>query len=377
MKILILSCSTGGGHNTAARAVKECLELHGHEAVLLDPFSLSGKRTADFVGNAYIQLAKHAPGFFGFLYRFADAISSCRRKSPVYYVNRIPARRLYAYLQENPYDAIVMPHLYPAEMVTYLKKKYSDLPPTVAVATDYTCIPFWEETRCDHYILPHIELLEENLKKGMSAENLHPYGIPVGQAFSRHSSKEAAKQKLHLPKDKPVLLVMSGSMGFGKMHLFVFELTRKLTNGEQLIIICGNNRKTYRILKGTYRRNANVHITGYTEHVADYMAASDVVFTKPGGLTSTEALVRNIPIVHTAPIPGCETKNREFFVSRGLSLASEHVHTQISQGLTLLHNTELRNAMIATQQKYAKPDAAMQIVELLLRLTSGRDAANV
>ena len=161
------------------------------------------------------------------------------------------------------------------------------------------------------------------------------------------------------------------------MHLFVFELTRKLTNGEQLIIICGNNRKTYRILKSTYRRNANVHITGYTEHVADYMAASDVVFTKPGGLTSTEALVRNIPIVHTAPIPGCETKNREFFVSRGLSLASEHVHTQIFQGLTLLHNTELRNAMITTQQKYAKPDAAMQIVELLLKLTSGRDAADV
>ena len=261
--------------------------------------------------------------------------------------------------------------------IGYMKKKKLLHIPAVAVGTDYTCIPFWEETRCDHYILPHIELLEENLKKGMSAENLHPYGIPVGQAFSRHFGKEAAKEKLHLSKDKPVLLVMSGSMGFGKMHLFVFELTRKLTNGEQLIIICGNNRKTYRILKSTYRRNANVHITSYTEHVADYMAASDVVFTKPGGLTSTEALVRNIPIVHTAPIPGCETKNREFFVSRGLSLASEHVHTQISQGLTLLHNTELRNAMITTQQKYAKPDAAMQIVELLLKLTSGRDAADV
>ena len=99
------------------------------------------------------------------------------------------------------------------------------------------------------------------------------------------------------------------------------------------------------------------------------MDASDVIFTKPGGLTSTEALVKNIPIVHTAAIPGCETKNSEFFVSRGLSLASEHTHIQVSQGITLVENKEIREAMITTQKKYSSPNAAADIVKLLSKIT--------
>lgn len=370
MKILILSCSTGGGHNAAGKAVKEQLEYQGHEAVMLDPFSLAGEGIAHKVGAAYVWIASHIPRFFGFLYRLAGHISSSRHKSPVYYANTLVVKHLKNYLDQNGFDAIVMPHLYPAEMVTCMKRRRMNLPPTIAVATDYTCIPFWEETECDYYIVPHEDLLPENQERGLPPEKMYPYGIPVGLSFSGKADKLRARAKLHLPADKPVYLVMSGSMGFGKMHLFVFELTRKLTHGEQLIIICGNNKKMQNILKHTYKRNKNVHVTGFTDYVAEYMDASDVIFTKPGGLTSTEALVKNIPIVHTAAIPGCETKNREFFVSRGLSLASEHVHTQVSQGITLTENTEIRNAMISTQQKFSKPDASAEIVKLLERITA-------
>ncbi len=372
MKILILSCSTGGGHNAAARAVQEQLLFQGHQAVLLDPYTLAGPKTADRVGNSYIQVASRTPGLFGLVYRLGAAVSSPRRKSPVYYANIRTARKLKTFLEENAFDGIVMSHLFPAEMVTYLKRKRCPLPPTVAVCTDYTCIPFWEETDCDYYILPHEELLAENQEHGLPAEKLLPYGIPVGMQFGAPADQARARERLRLPPDKPVYLVMSGSMGFGKMHLFVFELTRKLTRGEHLIIICGNNRKMRRILRTTYRRNPRVHVMGYTEHVADYMDASDVVFTKPVGLSSTEALVKNIPIVHTAAIPGCETRNREFFVSRGLALASEHVHTQVSQGITLAENREIREAMIHTQKKYAKPHASADIVKLLARLDGAR-----
>lgn len=377
MKILILSCSTGGGHNTAGKAVKERLAYEGHEAVMLDPFTLISERVAKGVGNSYIWIARHIPDFFGFLYKIAGHISSNRHKSPVYFLNSLAVKHLKAYLEENPFDAIVMPHLYPAEMITCMKRRHMTLPPTVAVATDYTCIPFWEETECDYYIIPHKELLEEYTKRGIPEEKLYPLGIPAGMAFSEVHDKLHAKARLHLPMDKPVFLVMSGSMGFGKMHLFVFELTRKLTNDEQLIIICGNNQKMYHILRHTYKRNKNVHVTGYTDHVSQYMDASDVIFTKPGGLTSTEALVKNIPIVHTAAIPGCETKNSDFFVSRGLSLASEHVHIQVSQGITLAENEEIRNAMLSTQKKYAAPDASANIVKLLKSITTSTPAPEV
>ena len=100
--------------------------------------------------------------------------------------------------------------------------------------------------------------------------------------------------------------------------------------------ICGANKKLYHILTGEFGRSANVRIVGYTEHIAAYMDACDVLYTKPGGLTSTEAAVKGIPIVHTTPIPGCETRNREFFSVRGLSVTSDKFYGQIAAGQSLL-----------------------------------------
>lgn len=370
MKVLILSSSTGGGHNAAGEAIKEALLSAGHEAVFMDMFCLKNERTARMVGQAYINTARSLPHVFGLLYRIGSLISSSRRKSPVYYANRLMGKRLLTYLEEHPCDAIVMPHLFPAETITALKKKHRDMPVCVAVATDYTCIPFWEETDCDYFIIPHADLAEEFISRGISPDKLIPLGIPVRSAFHPVSDKAEAKLKLHLLPDKPAYLIMSGSMGFGKIHLFALELVRHLKEGEQVIIICGSNKKLKRTLKKMFFHTPGVHIIGYTDRVADFMAACDVIYTKPGGLTSTEALTMQIPIVHTAPIPGCENKNRDFFVSRGMSVAAQHIHTQIRQGRLLVDNEAVRNGMLAAQMSNNNPDAAWQICRFLEECTA-------
>lgn len=370
MKILILSCATGGGHNAAGAAIQEYLKKNGHDACMMDLFSLSSARTANTVGQCYVKMARGLPHVFGFLYRIGGYISSARRKSPVYFANGLMAKKLKAYLAENHYDAIVMPHLFPAETITYMKRHHMEVPLSVVITTDYTCIPFWEETECDYYILPHADLTDEYVKRGLPEEKLLPLGIPVKGAFFTKQDKAAAKRRLHLPEDKPMYLIMSGSMGFGKIHLFAYELYRNLKNGEQVVIICGNNKKLKRTLKKQFFRSRGMHIIGYTSHVADFMAACDVIYTKPGGLTSTEALNMNIPIVHTAPIPGCENKNRDFFVSRGMSIAAAHVRTQITQGRLLVENTAVRDGMLAAQRLHALPRAAEGICKLLEEKTA-------
>lgn len=370
MKILILSSSTGGGHNAAGEAVKEALERTGAEVVMMDMFLLSSARTANIVGQGYVKIAKTFPRFFGWLYKAGSLISSSRRKSPVYYANALMAKKLHAYLTENPCDAIVMPHLFPAETITYMKRHHIDVPLSVVVTTDYTCIPFWEETACDYYILPHADLTDEYINRGLPKDKLLPFGIPTKAAFCDGYDKCAAKRKLHLPEDKPMYLIMSGSMGFGKIHLFAYELIHSLKSGEQVVIICGNNTKLRRTLKAQFFRTPGIHIIGYTNHVADFMAACDVIYTKPGGLTSTEALNMHVPIVHTAPIPGCEIKNREFFVSRGMSIAAEHIRTQVKQGMLLVENNDIRYGMQRAQQKNALPGAAEQICKLLQEKTA-------
>lgn len=161
---------------------------------------------------------------------------------------------------------------------------------------------------------------------------------------------------------------MSGSMGFGKIQLFVAELLRRIQPDEYIIVICGANKKLYHILTGEFGRSANVRIVGYTEHIAAYMDACDVLYTKPGGLTSTEAAVKGIPIVHTTPIPGCETRNREFFSVRGLSVTSDKFYGQIAAGQSLLRAPVRCEAMRTAQSAAVPGDAALKTYRLLRRI---------
>ena len=116
---------------------------------MLDYLKLAGEKVSRTVGNVYVETVKIAPGLFGLLYKIGMLVSRLLRRSPVYYVNGKMAVYLAAYLKKHPADVIVMPHLYPAETITYMKRKGMKLPLTVAVMTDYTCIPFWEETDCE------------------------------------------------------------------------------------------------------------------------------------------------------------------------------------------------------------------------------------
>lgn len=129
-------------------------------------------------------------------------MSRLTRKSPVYYVNSRMAKYLRPYLEKENFDAILMPHLYPAETLTYMKRHGFPLPLTLAVMTDYTCIPFWEETDCDYYVIPHEELKEICIKRGIPEEKLLPFGIPVSRRFRLKTNQEKARAYLGFPEGK-------------------------------------------------------------------------------------------------------------------------------------------------------------------------------
>lgn len=371
MRVLILSCNTGGGHNSASEAIREYIALKGGQADLIDIMSLAGKKASRAVGGAYVGIVKHAPHVFGAAYWLAGKISSGRRKSPVYAANIAVVKYLKQYLETHAYDVIVTPHLYAAETLTYMKRHNMVRQKVVAVATDYTCIPFWEETECDYYIAPHEDLIAENVRRGMDRSKILPYGIPVSQKFVTCSggiSKEKARAMCGLPAGKPVYLVMGGSMGFGKLPDFIKRLQKQCLREEQIVVICGNNKKLYEKLNRQFGKQSAIWIIGYTKQVEVYMKACDVIFTKPGGLTSTEALVMQIPIVHMEPIPGCETKNAAFFSSRGVSVTADGIQGQVDCGRVLMEQSKTRAAMQKAQVRYGKPDAAARIYELLERI---------
>ena len=166
MKILILSCNTGEGHNSAGKAVMEAALLRGHEVEFMDLMLLGGKTVSHMVGGAYISIVRHIPAFFSLLYKVGGLISSSTRKSPVYYANSLLAGRLDRYIKEHSFDLILTPHLYAAEVLTCLKHRGLLSVPVIAIGTDYTCIPFWEETDSDYYVIPHEDCVENLSTKG-------------------------------------------------------------------------------------------------------------------------------------------------------------------------------------------------------------------
>lgn len=368
MRILILSCNTGEGHNMAGKALMEELNSRGHKAWMQDMMLLAGNRTSRMIGGGYVGLVKHMPGAFHLLYKAGEKVSSSKHKSPVYYANTLLAGKVENYIDRQRPDVIVTTHLFPAETLTCLRRRGRLLQKTVVLTTDYTCIPFWEETECDFYILPQKAMIEEYVQKGIVPEKLLPFGIPVSRAFTLPKEKRQARIDCGLNPEVPAYLIMSGSMGFGSINVFAELLFRQCKKGEQIVIICGHNKSMEKTLKKQFGGRSRVHVIGFTDRVSDYMDACDVIFTKPGGLSSTEAAVKKIPIVHTAPIPGCETKNLRFFKACGMSLASKKMEEQIAFGKKLVDDGEMARQMREAQEKHMPPFAASHLADFLEQL---------
>lgn len=374
MRVLILSCNTGGGHNAAGKAIKDKLIQRGHQAVMPDYLKLAGEKVSDVVGGAYVSVVQKTPKVFGGIYKIGMFVSThfSSHKSPVYHANKAMTKHLAQYLKDNDFDAIVMSHLYPAETLTHMKKSGIKVPATYAISTDYTCIPFWEETDCDYYFIPSEDLIDEYVERGVPKEKLIPYGIPVSPEFEKNTSKYQAREELKIDKNIKMQLVIGGSMGAGNLISLTKEIATLLESNEEVYVICGGNEKIKNNLHEKYIKNNQVKIIGYTDKMPLYLKACDVVFTKPGGLTTTEATVCNVPLVHIKPIPGCETENCRFFCKRHMSVTAISSKEQAILGRKLLENQHYREIIINAQTKNIRKNSA----DLICRFIEKEGIAN-
>jgi processive 1,2-diacylglycerol beta-glucosyltransferase len=377
MKYLILSFQAGGGHHSAATAIAEQLNELGHTAVVQDYLALTDSKKSDSFNKTYIRVAKHVPWAFGMVYAIGRFYSKHIHfgHSPLFHWNIKYAEALRAYLADNCFDVIIATHFYPAMAIAHLKETGFPVPLSFALSTDYTCYPFWEEAACDYYILGHEDMIPEFLKRGIKREKMLPYGIPVRGVFNHAPTKEQAREKLGIPMDEKVILVVGGSMGAGHLRSFAWEMHRK-NRDAHLVLVCGRNEHLKSDLELFFRKEDKVHVIGFTNEIHTLMKACDVLYTKPGGLTSTEAIVCGTPMVHTEPIPGCESANIKFFAERGLCLPAKNLRRQVACGARLLEDKELRERMMQAQERSAKPDTVKKIVEFVDSLTATEPQAS-
>ena len=374
MKILILSCNTGEGHNSCAKALKKAMDRRGIACKIQDTLALISATLSYRVSNAYVYSTRGS--LFEMVYKLGGFVSNNTdsRQSLIYSANKLYAERLHHFIIDNGFDIVVCVHLFPAEALTALKRNAQLQIPTYFVMTDYTCIPFLPETDLDYYIIPHEHLIEEFAERGIPREKIIPIGIPVDeQLFTTRQPQLRARHKIAQQMGWKIsdatghwYLLMSGSMGFGNLGELVEQLLQAIRPEDRVICVCGRNEEMHHSLQEVFADNPQLLVLGFTDQVSLLMDASNVIFTKPGGVTSTEAIVKHIPLIHTVPIPGLEDRNAHFFHQHGLSYYTNDVAQQVAVAMRLCQDKAYRQQMLRQQREHANTRSSDDFIDLIL-----------
>lgn len=363
MKALILSVTAGYGHHSTGMAMMEVFKAHGIECEMLDTLEYISRFLGESVQNGYLLLTKNLGEAYGKVFdSLAKKEEPSKSYSPETIISKYLSKKLDSFMLDYNPDFVVGTHSYATVLMTLLKERGVLNCPTFGVVTDFTLHPFWESTRLDYYILPDSLLNSAAERKGIPEDKILPFGIPIKQKFLTKLDKEEAKKRLGLT-DKPLLLVMMGSMGFGDITE-VIKTCDSLKYDYQIAVICGNNEKAKDAID-SMKWEKDIMCLGFTENVDIYMDAADALITKPGGLTTSEAMAKGLPLILMNPIPGQEERNMEFLVNSGAAIMVTKGFS-VEQALhQLFGNTWRKELMIRAIRMLGKPDAANKLYEFI------------
>ena len=272
----------------------------------------------------------------------------------------------------NP-DVLVCTHVFAAQLINEIKKRGLLSTRTIGIITDYTIHPYWENVPYIDYIVTASELLHHrSLKRGITADRLLHFGIPIHPKFSKPITREDACKELGIDANRPTILMMGGSMGYSN-HKKIIQSLLTIGMDFQMLVVCGNNKKQYKNLIETldeYNGKASIYPYGFVTNVEVMMSASDCIITKPGGLTVSEALAKNLPMILVNPIPGHEERNVEFLLNNGISLYVTKTFP-VDEAVYHLFNSPARLESIRkTMREVAHPNATKQLCDFIMQMPS-------
>ena len=354
MKIVVFTCSTGGGHNSCAKYIASEFNKYGAICDVKDYMELAGEKASKRAEKLYLGSTKGKGNIFKTVYKLGELYNKTGIKSPVYGFNKMVVKNLDIFLEENGYDLAIGTHVFPCMALTELKKKKNIR--FINVATDYECIPFWNETNPDIFVIPSEKLSNRFIEKGINKDVLLPTGIPVASSFFE------VKGDIQLPNDKDIILLTSGSMGFGQMEECVKKILEKID--AYLVVVCGSNEALKEKLEKI--DNKNLIVKGFINNMNEYMNKASVIIAKPGGLTSTEITMMRKPFVLMMPIPGVENYNASFFESNGMGMRAKNPDEVVSVTQKILDDKTIQEEMINNQKKYINRNSAKDLVDYVL-----------
>lgn len=363
MKVLILSITAGQGHHQCAKAITEYLEGKGITCTTLDAFEYINPLLSESVAKGYLMSTQYSRAAYSKFYRLAELKEKPSAKlSLTRITHNLLSKKLVTYIKKEDPDVIICTHIFAAQMMTEMKKVRAT---TIGIITDFTIHPYWEDTVLDYYVTATEQLNNLVVKKGISLKKILPFGIPIQPKFAKHIEKREARKALGI-EDKMTILVISGSMGYGNMLKIVNQLDR-LDSDFQIISVCGNNKRLKKNIDKLVTRK-KIYNCGFVDNVDMMMSAADCIATKPGGLTTSEALAKGLPIISLRSIPGQEERNLEFLLNNGASMRVSPTFPIDECIFQIIINRERLKQITQAAKLLGKPNATADLGDFIANL---------
>ena len=402
MKILILSASTGGGHMRASSALKSYIVNNSPDAVveIVDTLEYISPLLNKTVTEGYLYLATKTPKLYGTLYKTTnrDKVLS----SMVFRLSNLFNKPLIPLLEDFEPDVIITTHPFPTEMISNLKEVGIIDIPLICIMTDYAPHKTWINKRVDSYIVSNEGMVDVMVEMGAKRELIHPFGIPIDNSFYTKKDKAAILTDMGLDPQIPTILIMAGSFGVTNI-LRIYNNIVKIDVDFQVIVITGKNQRLYeafnriitksnqikpdRVVKISTKiagkaevktkipvklkakPKKNTKLLYFTNEVDKYMQIADLIITKPGGLTVSEALACNLPMAIFDAIPGQEEENADFLIDNNMAVKIQKGVSCADSIRSLLSNRQKLEEMKQSCQTFDKSNSSENIFLQIKKLT--------
>lgn len=372
-KILIFYASYGGGHLSAANSLKQYIESNyeDYEVKLVDCMLYVNKPLNKFTTTAYKEMAKKFPWAWGEVYNLSQKGPLAKLSSDS---NKLLARKLLKLLNEYSPDTIISTHPFSSQMISYLKKRGLCSCTLSTIMTDFAPHDQWlvGKDYVDYFFVAHNKMKNYLVSVGIPEDKVFASGIPLSNRFLMHFDKAEIKKSFNLPLDKKVILFFGGGeFGLGRdKTVKILQSFIKHTEQYHIVAIAGKNEKMkedFDKLVSQEKAENDVTVLGYTHQVPELMSISDLVVTKPGGLTSTESLASGLPMVLINPIPGQEEENAEFLEQAGVAIWLKNKDDYDAIISSLLSDEQKLTKMKINTKLLAKKNSTKDICEVILR----------
>lgn len=373
-RIILMYISEISGHHSATLAIEKAIKSLSPESQVLNinAFNYTNPISEKIVNRLYMGIIKRTPQIWDYLYdnpKVAKRITKI--KETIHKFNSPKLKSLFDKFKPN---VVACAQAFPCGMVADFKKIYKSDIPLVAVLTDYIPHSYWIYDTVDYYIVPSEDLNAPMVSKGVALEKIRALGIPFDHKFNQGVQKDKLFRGLGLNPQIPTVLIMGGGQGLGPIKTIVKHLEYAQADIQE-IIVTGSNKKLYRSLKRRMKKyRKKIVLFGYVNNIHELMSISSIVVTKPGGITTAEAMSKELPMIIIKPIPGQEASNTAFLTSKGAAVKIDNAK-DINQTVDdLLLNSRKLNLMRESASRIGKPRASLDIAELILGLGRNHNA---